>query len=151
LFVSQQPIKYIATHYLASLQDRDFAKVPAESTYSNILDHQWNCSQWAMSQDWQLEYYIKHLVPEVENIFVFGLHWGMCLHHRPIGITNLKKLIQNKHLSPDTKLITHQDCIVGFSHNGDCAVNLAEAGFKDLSNGFYQIYPETEVVTHGHD
>jgi hypothetical protein len=128
LFYQHQPIPYIKHWY-----QHDFMREPSDSADRNgpqartdprLLDHVWPCQQLAMNNIWQLEYYIRYLVPHAKNVFYFGKNWtnwyGVpgCVLGRPMGADRLSELKQWNHL-PDVNIMLYQKGILDKQHPDD--------------------------------
>lgn len=146
LFYQQQPIPYIKKLY-----QQDFVRDLSKATVSNnatrtddlILNHVWPCYQIAMNDIWQLEYYIRMVVPHVKNVFYFGRAWSNgyqmpgCVRGRPMGADRLKELKQWGHL-PDVNVLLCQQGILE-NHPTQELFSWPEFDqYQDLGNNIYQ-------------
>lgn len=121
MFYREQPIEYIRRHFVDTLDYLSVSNTGLKhNTDPRLLNHVWPCMQIAMHDSWQLEYYIRHVVPHVKNVFYFGRSWNYCLHERLIGINAMLALKKWQHL-PELRLFGYDDCILGLkSHHFMC-------------------------------
>lgn len=65
---------------------------PEEHTHADILKY-YNKAKFQISMlwRWELEYYLK-INPKIENIYVFGAVWEICVRDRPLGYMALSEL-----------------------------------------------------------
>ena len=110
LFYQAQPIPYVKQFYKQDfIRDDPKVLAPGEHdvcTDPMVLNKIWPCYQLAMNNIWQLEYYIKTVVPHVKNIFYFGRSWSVCVQGRLIGTDRLRELKHWGHL-PDINVLLH--------------------------------------------
>lgn len=110
LFYLEQPIDSIKRWYMQTLIDA--SSQLKSTTDAGILHRKWECPQYAMFNELQLEYYINHVVSDVRNIYFFGMSWSMCVRSRSIGWESVSKLIKFNHLHENTKLYTIENCVL---------------------------------------
>jgi hypothetical protein len=117
MFYFEQPVDYIRRHFVDALDRIAITDVGLEHDTDPLLLNQiWPCMQIAMHDSWQMEYYIRHVVPHVRNLFYFGRSWNYCLHQRPIGINAMLAIKQWQHL-PGLRLFTYSDCILALENH----------------------------------
>jgi len=78
---------------------------PNENTEPAILNYiNSNKFQIAMRWRWELDYYLE-LNPKIQNIYVLGMAWDMCVKVRPLGYESLRE-IQN------INVLTNVSCVL---------------------------------------
>lgn len=84
----------------------------ASRTHTVIKDlplrsHQTQFSIWNVDQ---LLYYCNHVYPIIENIYVFGIAWDVCLESRPVGWKELCCLNQYNMFNSKKTILSEVDC-----------------------------------------
>jgi hypothetical protein len=112
LFYDSQPIPSIREWYIQTLISTSSSSINTLTTIPRILHKKWHCPQFVMFNELQLEYYINHITPHVQNIYFLGVAWSVCVKSRPIGWDNISRLIKYKHLKDDINIYTISDCLL---------------------------------------
>jgi hypothetical protein len=88
------------------------SKGPEELTDPTILNAKFDCMQIALEERWQLHHVIKNVLQlQVDQIWMFGMAWSMCVKNRPVGYKNLFPFVR-QHLNPNMELLTDPLCIL---------------------------------------
>lgn len=78
---------------------------------------------FAAWSDLQILYYCNYINPSIENIFVFGKHWNVCLKVRPLGWVSLHNLNHHNLFSKQMNIISHKKCVIGIDHDATESTN----------------------------
>ena len=84
-------------------------KDPEEVTDSIILDAKFDCTQIALEELWQLDHVVGNLKQDVSKIWIFGLHWNMCIKNRPVGWQSLYTHAK-QNWNTDVEIWSREDC-----------------------------------------
>ena len=102
-------------------------------THAVIRDLPLRCDQTQFSI-WnadQLLYYCNHVYPIIENIYVFGIAWDVCLESRPIGWKELSCLNQYDMFTSKKTILSDVGCMLDRTRN---FVTQVEKPWKKLYN-----------------
>lgn len=81
--------------------------------------------QIAMKWPCELEYYLSNISADIENIYIFGSAWSICVRNRPLGYESLSKL-------PNVNILTNTNCVIDM---GLVAVDLSNDPNWDKVDG----------------
>jgi hypothetical protein len=80
-------------------------KYPEENTHPLILNYiSKSAVQLTMTWLWELEYYLS-IHPEIQNIYVLGQAWEMCVRIRPLGYEYLPEIF-------GINILTNSKCVL---------------------------------------
>ena len=98
-------LEYVHRHF--EMRDTTY---PNESTAPIILNYiNNNKVQLAMKWRWELEYYLD-LNPEIQNVYVIGTAWDMCVKIRPLGYESVKEI-------KNINVLTNVSCVIDMQGN----------------------------------
>ena len=102
-------------------------------THAVIRDLPLRCDQTQFSI-WnvdQLLYYCNHVCPIIENIYVFGMAWDVCLESRPVGWKELSCLTHYDMFTSKKTILSDVSCMLDSTKN---FVTQVEKPWKKLYN-----------------
>lgn len=79
------------------------------SWYEPIRDYEWQTDCISVWEQWQLEYLLNHVYPNIQNVWYFGI--GLGVRRDPIGWGHLSDSIRCNHVR-DVNILTKQDCLL---------------------------------------
>jgi len=106
VFVSEQPIDYVRNQWQIDKEAKGWA-TPAEL----ILHNNWQCECLLANSQWQVEYYLNHYIPNVQNLWYFGIGWTHGVMRDPIGWGQTCNLIEHNHIK-NKNILTDTSCIL---------------------------------------
>jgi hypothetical protein len=74
-------------------------------------------TQFAVWHTSQLLYYCNHVYPSIENIYVFGIAWDVCVESRPIGWKELNCLNQYNMFTAKKTILSDITCTLDCNKN----------------------------------
>jgi len=110
IFLNSQGVDWIRRHYLdlaTKNADKAFGVTCAES----LLNHNWNNKTCiAISEQWQLEYLLRHDFNHIKNVWYFGVGWNTGVQRDYIGWGQLCDLIKFNHVPNAFNILTKKSC-----------------------------------------
>jgi hypothetical protein len=81
-----------------------------------ILDAKFKCMQIALEELWQLDHVVQNLKQDITKIWMFGLHWNMCIKDRPVGWKSLYTHAK-QNWNNDVEIWSREDCTLILPYN----------------------------------
>ena len=121
VFVDEQGVDWVRRMWFTAL-----TQSPASYTVSpRIRDHDYGGRTcMAIWEQWQLEWLLNHLSPQVENVWYFGA--GLGVRRDPFGWAQLCDLIKYNHVK-SVNILSHR---LGMLNNTQNAKDIADTDFE---------------------
>lgn len=65
---------------------------------SEIIDQDWAVDHYIIWEQWQIEYILRHVMPDIQNIWYFGVGWNLGVRRDPIGYGPVCDLMRYQHI-----------------------------------------------------
>jgi hypothetical protein len=83
-------------------------------THHSILNMSLKTSQLKLMawDELQLIYYCNYINPSIENIYIVGQSWNVCLEGRPTGWSRLVRAKQYNLFRRSIRIMSRRDCVI---------------------------------------